>query len=246
MHGGLPERLDDDLGLLGNVVRMQLLVLADDLRGAGGRQVWIVFDRLRNLVAGLVGRVVQQHVHDEALLDGLPHGVNVEGPIPAVSAFAAEEHQRLGLRRRREGVVGQVRVPTVGRHLLDKAEHLVVIVAGGIELLEVLGILGLRLRGVREGGLGLKGRRAGLRGVGLVHDDGVVPPGHLLDVLVDVWELLDGRDDDPYAPVHGVQEIRRGLVVPDGLHGTEGMVEAGDGVLELAVEHGAVRKDDDR
>ena len=74
----LPEVLDHHLGLLLDVVRMQAHELGQRPRRLLLRQVRIVFDRLHQPVVGGVGRVVLQHVEDEAFLDGLPHAVEVK------------------------------------------------------------------------------------------------------------------------------------------------------------------------
>ena len=45
----------------------------------------------------LVGRIVAEHIKDEALLDGLPHRVGVEGDEVTVRGFGAEQAQGLAL-----------------------------------------------------------------------------------------------------------------------------------------------------
>ena len=190
VHRGGPEHLDDDLGFLGDVVRVKFLILANDLRGPRGRQVGVVRYGLGDAVTCLVCRVVQQYVHDEPLLDGLPHRIDVKRAVLAVGVLAAEKHQSLRLRRSRKSIVRKVRVLAVRGHLLDEAEHLVIVVPRRVEFLHVLGVLGFRLCRVREGSLRLQGRRAGLRGVGLVYDDGIVAPRDLVDILINERELL--------------------------------------------------------
>ncbi len=74
-----PEVLDHHLRLLLDVVRVQAHELGQRSRGLLLRQLGIVFGRLEQTVIGGVGRVVRQHVEDEAFLDRLPHAVDVEG-----------------------------------------------------------------------------------------------------------------------------------------------------------------------
>ena len=124
MQGELAEVLDHDLGLLGDVVRMQ----AHEPRQGPGRlalvHLGIVLDGLDQPVVGLVGRVVLEHVEDEALLDGLAHGVEVEGLGLAVGPRPAEDLQRLVLGRGREGEEADVGLPApLGHGLEDFCPH---------------------------------------------------------------------------------------------------------------------------
>ena len=77
----LPEMLDDDLDLLGDVVRVQPNPAHDLLHGGAAFDFLIVplLAVVGQPEGQLVGRVVPQHVEDEPLLDGLPHGIDVEG-----------------------------------------------------------------------------------------------------------------------------------------------------------------------
>ena len=77
----------------------------------------------------------------------------------------------------------------------------------------------------------------------LVDDDGEAL-ALALDLLVDHGELLQGRDDETSAAVDGVPQVGRGLVLADGHDRAYGVVEARDGLLQLAVEHSAVGDDD--
>ena len=88
--GVLAEVLDDDLGLLGDVVRVQRDEPGDRAARSSLLVDGVVGDRLADLPVRLVGRVVGQHVEDEALLDGLAHRVEVEGRPVAVGVLAAE------------------------------------------------------------------------------------------------------------------------------------------------------------
>ena len=105
----LAEVLDDDLGLLGEVMRMQ----ADEPRDRPARLLGVVLRvflrRLLDLPEGLVRRVVREHVHDEALFDGLPHRVEVEGLVDLGLRIEAPEHlQRPALRSGGEGEVREI------------------------------------------------------------------------------------------------------------------------------------------
>src|SRR5262249_17306145 len=64
----------------------------------------------------LVGKVIAQYVEDEALLDGLPHRVDVERlHLAGLRIAAAEQLQRLRLGRGGEREMRQVRVPAPGQ-----------------------------------------------------------------------------------------------------------------------------------
>jgi hypothetical protein len=87
-----------------------------------GVELRVVLDLLDQLVVAVDGRVVLQHIEDEALLDGLLHGVAVEGrcltlPSPSGGGFA-EHLQRLVLGRGGEGEVAGV-----GQHLARRHSH---------------------------------------------------------------------------------------------------------------------------
>lgn len=56
----------------------------------------------------MVGRVVAEHIKDEALFDGLPHRVSIEGDEVTIRGFGSEQAQGLALRgggERHEGHV---------------------------------------------------------------------------------------------------------------------------------------------
>jgi hypothetical protein len=76
--------LDDDLGLLRDVARVQVDEPGQRRGGLLLVQLRVVGDGLGELEEALVGRVALEHVEDEALLDGLAHGVEVKGHRLAV------------------------------------------------------------------------------------------------------------------------------------------------------------------
>ena len=91
-----------------------VLAQLDVLRQQFGRPLAVVarilLDLLEQPPVGAVGGVVRQHVQDEALLDGLAHGVEVERLVGAVGLAGAEELQRLVLGRGGEGEEADVRL----------------------------------------------------------------------------------------------------------------------------------------
>ena len=80
--------------------------------------------------------------------------------------------------------------------------------------------------------------------MGLVYDNRKVPSRYFIHFLIDDRELLQGGDDNAHAAVDGVPQVFGGLIFPDGLNGAEGVVKAGNGLLQLRIQHGAVSNDD--
>ena len=106
----LAEMLDDDLDFLRDVVGVQPHPTHDALhRGVTFDFFLIPFLAAAGEAEGeAVGRVVLQHVEDEAFLDRLPHRIDVErlGHVGLARGrvrvrAAAEQFQRLGLRASR-------------------------------------------------------------------------------------------------------------------------------------------------
>ena len=155
--------------------------------------------RLLDLPERLVGRVVGEDVHDEALLDGLPHRVQVEGLIDVRLGVELTEHlQGPALGRRGEREVGQVRLASAARAhrpckcLLDRidrfGEKTGVLRLGGCQLLLLTG---------SERKAKVLGSFARLGGMRLVDDDGVVAGRQRADLVQHERELLQRGDDDP-------------------------------------------------
>ena len=158
---------------------------------------------------------------------------------PAVRLLDAEQLQRLRLGRRGEREGGEVRQGAALLHL------------GEDRLLQFLFRrrgFGFLLFGRLEAPGGehrLEALRtlAGLGGVRFVDDDREPLAGKRSDLLGDHRELLERRDDDPLAGFQRRAELLRILV--DLLDHPERLLELGDGALKLAVQHAAVRDDDD-
>ena len=73
--------VDDDGGLLGDGVLVVLDVPAELPLGSLGVELGVVVDALDHVEVPVDRRVVGQHVHDEAFLDGLLHRVVVERQV---------------------------------------------------------------------------------------------------------------------------------------------------------------------
>ena len=106
---------DHHLGLLGDVVGVQPHEAGQSLSRLLALDVGVVLARLHQLVIGGVGRVILQHIHDEALFNGLPHGVAVKGLAGLAHLIAPEHRQGLVLRGGRKGEETEIRLtPALG------------------------------------------------------------------------------------------------------------------------------------
>ena len=193
------EVLDDDGHTLADVVRVQAYPAHQVFDGGA-----LVDLGLRPVLAvvceperQLVRRVVLQHIEDEAFLDGLAHGIDVERLRQVVGAGglgrvgpAAEQLQGLGLRGGREGDIGDTGVrPGTGSHLRGQNVFVADFPAVG-QLVQLLGAQQL---------LQLGRRFAGLAGMGFVGNHGkalALGGRQLLHLGQGEGEGLDGADDD--------------------------------------------------
>ena len=82
--------LDDDLGLLRQVVGVKGHEPGERAAGFAGLVRRVVEDRFLEMEVLVVGEVAGQHIGDEAFFDGLTHRIQVEGLVPVV--FDLAEH----------------------------------------------------------------------------------------------------------------------------------------------------------
>ena len=161
------EVFDDNLHLLGDGGWVE----ADEAHHVGHGRRFVDFLGSSQLVADLgphlVGRVVAQHVEDEALFDGLAHRIGVEGDEVAVRGFGAEQAQGLALGRGGERHEGHVL--SDGDGFLPQLQQVV----GGVLL--PLVELDVREQLAQRGGAG-----AGLGGVRLIRDHAPAPAREVL------------------------------------------------------------------
>ena len=149
--------LDDDLNLLADGRPVERGEAGDTALRAAPFRFGIVLDGFFELIIGLVGHAVLEHVQNEPLLDGLAHRIEVERLRQPVGALGAEALQCHVPRRGGEGEVADVglrpaRVLVIGDQILD-------IVAGHTLV-------------ARQGIAHRLGALAGLAAVGLVDNDG--------------------------------------------------------------------------
>ena len=93
---------------------------------------------------------------------------------------------------------------------------------------------------VGQRGLELQSRGTGLGRMCLVYNDGIVTTRDFVHLLIDHRELLERGDNDADAVVDGVPQILGSFVLADGLYRAERVIKAGDGLLQLGVQHRAV------
>ena len=99
VHDRCPEMLHDNLYALGNVRLVQLHKPGYLPLGIIGLAARVIFDFLVDLEEGRVFRVVLENVQNEAFLDGLLHGVDVESLPLSVGIQASEKLDGGWLRR---------------------------------------------------------------------------------------------------------------------------------------------------
>lgn len=115
------EVLDDHLRVLGDGVLVGEGVPGEQAVGLRGVHLALVLILVHQLPVRVVRDVVPQRVEDEAFLDGLMHGVGVEGAVGRLAVhgvFRAEEFEGLRLRGGGECEVGEIRGPGTLRGLL--------------------------------------------------------------------------------------------------------------------------------
>ena len=233
--GMLLEVLDHHLGFLADVVRMQ----AHEARQRPGRllalDIGIVLGFLDQLVVGLVADVALQHILYEPFLDGLPHGVAVEG-----LAITAEDRQGLVFGRGGEGEKAHVGLTTALGH--GAKQPLQLCFAFFLRRFPRLADQLCSTQHAFEFG----GRLTRLGAVCLVDDHRILARRQMAAALTallgqfhqlpgDEGEFLQGGDDDRHARFQRLGQLARILV--DLLHYALTVVELVDSVLQLAVEH---------
>ena len=228
-----------------DVVRMELHIPRQSAGGLLAFHVGVFVARLEQLVVAVVGNVVSQHVQNEAFFNGLAHGVAMGG-----FAIAPEDLERLVLRRGGEGEETQVRLPPALRHAEEQGLHLF---TGHAFLRGPLPRL-LPQFLTSEHFLHGRGRLAALGAMCLVDDDGAAAGWqragalfaaffrHLEQLAGHERKLLQRGDDDGNPALQRFGQLTRALVhLP---HHAMLVLELIDGVLQLLVEHDAVRHHD--
>ena len=228
LHDRCPEVLHDDLHPLGDIGVVQLHEPGDLPLGGVRLAARVLLDLLVDPVERLVLRIVLEHVQDEALLDGLLHGIDVARLPLALGIQATEEMDGRRLRRGREREHGHVRLLSVALDLVR--DHVLHVRFGYFPGAE----------GHRDGGHVLA-RRGGM---GLVDDDREPLGLQVLHAVHDERELLDGGGDDLRVPVQGNREVGGIALVVHHADQAGLVLHAHDGLLELTVHDHAVRHDD--
>ncbi len=229
------EVIDHDFGLLMDCMVVAPDIIAELLVGSTHVELGVLLDFLRQPAITVHRRVVFQHVHDEALLDGLFHGVTVEGAERTIGLAHAEEFEGLVL-----GSGGEGEVAGVGKHLprLHDADDFVF---GGLFLL-FLAMFG-------EGHLHFGRGASALAGVRFVNNDGELLSAVLTaDFVEDEGEGLNGGNDDLLAVTEKLGELG-GLggrfTFLDRTDGGGNLGKLLDGVANLLIEDTAVGDDND-
>ncbi len=121
--------LNHHLGLLRDVVRVELEEARQGLCRLLAFDIGIVLTGLQQFEIGRISRVVLQHVEDELLLDCLTHRVTMEWiTVPP------EDRKRLVLGRCRKGEEAQVRLPPTLGHAAEELLHILQTFLNGLPL----------------------------------------------------------------------------------------------------------------
>jgi hypothetical protein len=110
--------LHDDGYFFGDCPFMPADELLEQRLGLHLLELRIVFYLFQQRPVLVEGRVVFQHIEDEALFDCLTHGVEAEGPVSPICLFGAEQLQGLGLWGGGEGEVAHILLWPASLHFL--------------------------------------------------------------------------------------------------------------------------------
>ena len=191
--------LYDDGHLLGDVEGVELDPAHEPLEGGAALHLPLVhlLAVMSQFEGQAVGGVVLQDIEDEPFLDGLAHGVHVEGRrhvvrgrLPGRVRAGAEQFECLALGRGGEGHEGDAAVLGRARGHLGGQDVLAAHLTAVLELCQLVG---------RQQFLQLGCRLAGLRTVGFVrnHREPFAELPRLLTKDLERWrEGLDGTYDD--------------------------------------------------
>ena len=137
--GYIAELLQHDSRFLRDVVGVQHLKLANSTHTGSGVQFRVVGDGLGNLVVHVIGHVVLQYIQNKAFLNGLPHGVHVEGMVFTIFIPLAEHLKRFVLWGGRKGEEGKVFMNPLGGQFIQQL--VLIVLALGFFLVLLFGVL---------------------------------------------------------------------------------------------------------
>ena len=192
----------------------------------------VVFHLFDNLIPTVDGHVILQHIQDEAFLNGLFHGIDMEGPVFDLAVFFIRRTKhlfRLVFRRSRKGEV------TGCFYQFPSLYH-------GVDLVFIIQFTVRSQSG--KGQIHIGCIPPTLSRMGFVDDDGKgMVYMFLSDFLRNIRELLYCGHNDPLAVLDGLFQVARVLGPYDGilyLH------ELFNRIPDLLVQNPPVRHDNDR
>ena len=80
--------------------------------------------------------------------------------------------------------------------------------------------------------------------MGLIHNNGKSFTRCIAHKIVNDWELLKGRDNNPFPIIDCFQQIFGALLFINQYHAAQRMIEAVDGVLQLTIQYFPVCNND--
>ena len=221
--------LNNDLNALGNVGLMQFHKTSNLALGGVGLTTRIGLDLLVDLIKSRVFRVVLQHIQNEALFNGLFHGVDMKRFTLPLGIQSAKELDRGGLWRsskREHRHIGLLAVAPdfIGDHVLHIPLHL---------------FTGAEGHGHRSHILTGGGR------MGFINNHSKPLIFQVLYTVHDIGELLNGSCNNFGIAIQCNRQISRVTLIVHHADETGLVLHAHDGFLQLAIHHHAVSHNDD-
>ena len=218
---------------------MRVVIVLDSSRSRHFLILRILRYRFGNLVAGLDGSIVFQHVEDKALVDSLTHRIMMEGIIVSVSLHHTKGLQRLRLGRSGKSIEIEVLVLALRQQRFRHHIHAVFQLL--FRLLFPCRHLAQRLVSIGQRLFQFLCTLTALRTMCLVYHDGKVLLGVSVQFFIDERETMNRRDNDALLVVDGILQFRRVVIVGDSLYLSQLMIKAQDGVLQLIIQYPSIR-----
>src|SRR5699024_3035048 len=112
MTGDISKMLNHNFFFLGDIVGMKRNKACNLFTRFTFRYFWIICDTLFDFIECFIRYVIPQHIMDEALFNGLSHGIEVKRLKRAIWFSSAESLHSLWLRCRCERKEGNIRLVT--------------------------------------------------------------------------------------------------------------------------------------
>ena len=191
MHGHIAKMLQHNCRFLGNIVRMECLVLLNSAYTCDRVQFRIIRNIFHDLIVHLVSHVVLQDIKNKSLLNRLAHRIDMEGMPGSFRILPAKHIQGFSLGGCSERKERKVFMHSLCSEFVQKT--VLIIFAFFFLPTFQFCIFPEDFFCIRQGALELPGSISRLRGVRLIHDHGkTFITG--IDFFIDDRELLQCGD----------------------------------------------------